>query len=171
MIGCELPTRSNDISWRTRKQLGLDLEVDVADLVEEERAAVGLLEPPDAVAVGPGERTLDVAEQLAFEQALRQGGAVELDERPARAGARLMDRRGQKLLAGAALAPDQHGRVSDRDLAGHADHLPDGRARALDRLEGPEVAVARRLASASSLGCRPATGPELSRSRSARSLS
>ena len=27
------------------QQLGLDLEVDVADLVEEERAAVGLLEP------------------------------------------------------------------------------------------------------------------------------
>ena len=27
------------------EQLGLDLEVDVADLVEEERAAVGLLEP------------------------------------------------------------------------------------------------------------------------------
>ena len=68
------------------QQLGLNLEVDVADLVQEERAAVGLLEPPDAVAVGPGERTLDVAEQLAFEQALRQGGAVELDERPAARG-------------------------------------------------------------------------------------
>ena len=126
------------------QQLGLNLEVDVADLVEEKRAAVGLLEPSDTIAVGPGERTLDVAEQLAFQQALRQGGTVELDERAARAGAGLMDRRGQKLLAGAALAPDQHGRMGDRDLARHADHLPNGRARAFDRLEGAEVAVARR---------------------------
>ena len=92
------------------QQLGLDLEVDVADLVEEERAAVGLFEPAHAVAVGAGERTLDVAEELAFEQALRQGGAVDLDERPCRAGTGLMDRRGQQFLARAALAPDQHGR-------------------------------------------------------------
>ena len=64
------------------EQLGLDLEVDVADLVEEERAAVGLLEPADPVAIGPGEGPLDVAEQLALQQALRQRGAVDLDERP-----------------------------------------------------------------------------------------
>ncbi len=57
------------------EQLGLDFEVDVADLVEEERAAVGLLEPTDAVAVCTGEGTLDVAEELAFQQALGQGGA------------------------------------------------------------------------------------------------
>ena len=102
------------------QQLGLDLQVDVADLVEEERAAVGLLEPADAVAVGAGERPLDVAEQLALEQALREGRAVDLDERPCRAGAGGVDRRGQQLLARAALAADQHGRWAGRDLAGHA---------------------------------------------------
>ena len=44
------------------QQLGLDLQVDVADFVEEQRAAVGLLEPSDPIAVGPRERAFDVAE-------------------------------------------------------------------------------------------------------------
>ena len=52
------------------EELGLDLEVDVADLVQEEGPAVGLLEAAHAVAVGAGERPLDVAEQLALEQVL-----------------------------------------------------------------------------------------------------
>jgi hypothetical protein len=133
------------------QQLGLDLEVDVADLVEEQRAAVGLLEPPDAVAVGAGEGPLDVAEQLALQQALRQGRAVDLDERAAGARAGGVDRLGQELLAGAALAPDQHGRAAGGDLAGQLQHLPHRLARALDpaedlRLGGRRVGAAGGLA-------------------------
>ena len=44
------------------EQLGLHFEGDVADFVEEERAAVGQLEAADLVAVGARERALDVAE-------------------------------------------------------------------------------------------------------------
>ena len=55
------------------QQLGLQVQRDVGDLVEEQRAAVGQLEAADAVALGVGEGALDVAEQLALEQALRTG--------------------------------------------------------------------------------------------------
>ena len=51
------------------KQLGLRQRMHVADLVQEQRAAVALLELADPPAVGPGERALLVAEQLAFQQA------------------------------------------------------------------------------------------------------
>ena len=59
------------------EQLDLGRERDVADLVEEQRAAVGVLEPALALAVGAGEGPLDVAEQLALEDVLAQGGAVQ----------------------------------------------------------------------------------------------
>ena len=44
----------------------------VADLVEKDRAAVGLLEAADAPGVGAGERAAFVAEQFAFEQGFRE---------------------------------------------------------------------------------------------------
>ena len=51
------------------QQLRLQLERDVADLVEEERAAVRQLEAPDPLRDGAGERAALVAEELALEQA------------------------------------------------------------------------------------------------------
>src|SRR5262249_9313336 len=50
------------------QQLRLNLERQIADLVEEQRAAVGELEASDLAGVGAGERALVVAEQLALEQ-------------------------------------------------------------------------------------------------------
>ena len=114
---------------------------------------------PDAVAVGAGERPLDVAEQLALEQALRQGGAVDLDERPARARAGLVDRRGQELLARAALAPDQHGRVGWPRPCGP--WRSSCRTAALEPLiasKTPEVAVAVGSSASSPAAARP-SGP------------
>ena len=40
----ELPTGSNSPSWSTRRSFGLQLERQLADLVEEDGAAVGQLE-------------------------------------------------------------------------------------------------------------------------------
>ena len=62
------------------QDLGLRARAHVADFVEEQRAAVGLLEAADALAIGAGERALLVAEQLGLEQVLLQRGAVHLDE-------------------------------------------------------------------------------------------
>ena len=55
-----------------------------------------------------GERPLLVPEQLALEQRLGNGGAVDRDKRKGRARAQLVDRLGDELLAGARLAVDQH---------------------------------------------------------------
>ena len=44
----------------------------VADLVEEQRAAVGLLEAAGALAIGAGEGAALVTEQLGLEQRLRR---------------------------------------------------------------------------------------------------
>ena len=66
------------------QQLGLHRQRHVADLVEEQRAAAALLELADPAAVGAGEGALLVAEQLAFQQVLGDGGAVDgVKRRPA----------------------------------------------------------------------------------------
>ena len=63
------------------QDLGLRGGGHVADLVEEERAAVALLEFADALEGGAGEGAAFVAEQFAFEQLLGDGGAVDGQER------------------------------------------------------------------------------------------
>ena len=63
------------------QQLDLGFERQLADLVEEQRAAVGFLELADAPVDGAGERALLVAEQDALDQVLGDGAAVDGDER------------------------------------------------------------------------------------------
>ena len=103
------------------QELRLQVERHVADLVEEERAAVGQLEAAARSRDRAGEGALLVAEELALEQLARDRGAVDRDERARRARrARLVDGARDQLLAGAGLAGDEHGRVGRRhplDLA------------------------------------------------------
>ena len=54
------------------QQLDLDVLVQLAQLVEEQRAAVGDLEQSLMIAVGAGERALAMAEQLALDEVLRR---------------------------------------------------------------------------------------------------
>ena len=63
------------------QDLRLRARAHVADFVEEQRAAVGLLEAADALLVGAGEGALLVTEQLRLEQVLLERRAVDLDER------------------------------------------------------------------------------------------
>ena len=102
------------------QQLALQLGPHVADLVEEEGAAGGLLEEPALGRVGPGERAAHVAEELALEQAFGQRRAVDRHEGLRRPRAVEVQRARHHLLAGAALAGDQH-------AAGPAGDLPDQR--------------------------------------------
>ena len=69
------------------QQLRLGGRPHLADLVEEERALVRQLELAELLRVRVGERAALVAEELALEQRLGDGGAVERDERLARARA------------------------------------------------------------------------------------
>ena len=66
-------------------------------------------------ALGVGERTLRVPEQLALQQRLGHRRAVDGHEGPAATVAPLVDRARDDLLAGAALAGDEHGGVGRRD--------------------------------------------------------
>ena len=83
------------------QQLDLRREVELADLVEKERAAFGQLEPPLLRRVGAGERALLVAEQLRLDQVLRQRRAAHLDERLFGARRVVVDGVGDQFLAGA----------------------------------------------------------------------
>ena len=65
------PTRSISLSCSTRSTLACAPGVHVADLVEEQRAAVRLLELAAPLLRGAGERALLVAEQLALDQLAR----------------------------------------------------------------------------------------------------
>ena len=92
------------------QQLGLQAQRQLADLVEEQGAAVGRAEVAERVLAGVGEGAAHVAEELRFGQRLDQVGAVEGDERAAGRSAERMQRSRHQLLAGARLAVNQDGR-------------------------------------------------------------
>ena len=75
-----------------------------------------------------------MAEQLALQQGLGDGRAVEGQERRIGAGAVLVDGAGDELLAGAALAGDQHRDVLRRDAADGLVDLAHRRGLAQDRV-------------------------------------
>src|SRR5436305_15226147 len=62
------------------QELVLHRRRDVADLVEEERAAVRILEQPLVVSVRAGESALAVAEQFRLDEVLGEVRAVEFHE-------------------------------------------------------------------------------------------
>jgi hypothetical protein len=63
------------------EELGLQGGVQLADLIEEQRAQVGLAEEPGPGALRPGEGALAVAEELGLGEIGRERGAVEAYER------------------------------------------------------------------------------------------
>src|SRR3546814_20566359 len=62
------------------KQFYLHVGRHIADFVEEDRAAVGRLEPALAGLERTGERALFMTEQLRFQKLARNGPAVDRDE-------------------------------------------------------------------------------------------
>jgi hypothetical protein len=92
------------------QQLHLRLQVGLADFVQKQRAPVGGLELPARPRVGPGKRAFLVAEQLGFDQARRDRGAVDAQERKVAARRVEVDRARDQLLTDPALAEDEHGR-------------------------------------------------------------
>ena len=89
------------------QQLGLEVDAQAADLVEEERAAVGQLELAELARVGAGEGALLVAEQLGLEQGVGDRGQVDRHERLGAPRALVVDGARHQLLAGAALRGDR----------------------------------------------------------------
>src|SRR4051812_14288764 len=62
------------------KQFYLRARVDLADFIEKDRSAIGLLEPPNPTFVRPGESTPLVSEKLTFQQLRGERGAMDGDK-------------------------------------------------------------------------------------------
>ena len=116
------------------QQLDCTVGRDVADLVEQQRAAVRLLEAPAAIPQRAGEGPLHVAEELALQQVLVERRAGDADERPGRAARAGVDRLGDALLPRPALPQDHHGRVGLR-------HERDGPVELLHHRVAPDQAA------------------------------
>jgi hypothetical protein len=99
------------------QNLHLGGRLDLADFIQEQRAAVRQLKTPAPPLRGPGEGALLVAEQFALQQRGRQGRAMHGHIRPARARAQPMNGVGHQFLAGAALPLHQHRGAGGRHLA------------------------------------------------------
>src|SRR5208283_5059747 len=97
-LAVEVPVGSGDDAHVDRNLAGATYRTDTAllqhakqfdlhghrhftDLVEKNRALIGNLEESTPILVGSGERTLDIAEQFAFEQGLREGAAIDRNKR------------------------------------------------------------------------------------------
>ena len=127
------------------QQLHLQVDVHLGDLVQEQHAAVRLAQQSQALAVGSGERPLDVSEQLALEQARGDRGDVDRDERAAAARAVLVQGARQQLLAGATGSDDQHRKVAGHHLVRQVQAPHQGRRAADDLGVGVLETVARQV--------------------------
>ncbi len=92
--------------------------------VEEQGAAVGLLEAALAGLGGAGEGARLMPEQFGLDQTFGQRGAVHRHQRPRPAARQVVETLGDQFLAGAAFADHQHRTIERR-----------GTARALDGVE------------------------------------
>jgi hypothetical protein len=89
------------------EQLGLRAWRELADFVQEERAAVGFLEESRALGRGTGECAADVTEQLGLEEIFGQRRAVDGAEPARPPGAVDVNRAGDQFLSTAALSPNR----------------------------------------------------------------
>jgi hypothetical protein len=118
------------------QQLDLGVERKLADLVEEQGRAVGILEAADMAVEGAGEGALLMAEQHRFDEIFRDRAAIDGDHRLAAARGGGVDRLGDHFLARAALALDQHRDPGPGRLGGDRESGTEARRRADDLLEG-----------------------------------
>ena len=92
----------------------MEVLLDLADLVEKDRAFVGGLEHADPVLIGPGKRPAHVAEQLAFEERRRDRATIDRHKVLGRPIAEAMHHAGNQL---------RHHFVDLDHAARAADHL------------------------------------------------
>ncbi len=108
------------------QQAGLQLGGHIADLVEEQGAALGLLETAAALRLGAGEGAAFVAEQFGFEEVLGNRRRVDGDERLVGPRAVAVQGARDQFLAAARFAGDQHGGVRQSQTADGAEDFLHG---------------------------------------------
>ena len=106
-------TASEPIGWISPgfsepQQHRLHAQAHLAELVEEQRAVVGLADQARLVPIRAGEAAAHVAKQLGLEQRLGNAAAVDGDEGAADARALRVNQLRDHFLAHTGLAEDQH---------------------------------------------------------------
>ncbi len=91
------------------QQLGLDLEIEIANLVQKECSFVGEFEKAGLHGIGTAERAFLVTEKLALYQMLRNGGAVHVYPWMLAALRVIVDDARNHLFSRAGFARNQHG--------------------------------------------------------------
>ena len=86
------------------QELWLNLKIDIADLVEEERAAVGRVEQAAFRCVRAGECPALVAKELGLHEVTREAGAIHFDEGSGSARADIVNATGEDAFASSGLA-------------------------------------------------------------------
>jgi hypothetical protein len=141
-IGRELPHPLERAVLHDPEELFLSFERDEANLVKEERAAIGRLKPPRPFPAGPSERPLLVPEQLRLDERRRERRTVEGHEwslPPPREVVKLGRR---QLFAGPPLA-NQHHRPIDGRRPGEPLRERQKSFRATDRLFDTHHAISQ----------------------------
>src|SRR4030095_1965603 len=105
------------------EELGLQGQRQLRNLVQVDRALVSVLELSGLAPVRAGERALLMAKELGLEQPMRNGRAVDRDERPSAPRRRRMQGAGDDIRADATLGSEQDRRVRVGDTL---DDRPDG---------------------------------------------
>jgi hypothetical protein len=105
------------------QQRHLPLGAQRLHFVEKQGAAMRGGDQADNGVAGVGECAADVAEQLAFEQGVGHGAAVDGDERTVGAAAQIMDGPGGDFLARPDFALDEDGRVAGGDAVNHPNRV------------------------------------------------
>src|SRR5688572_3667735 len=98
------------------EEKGLHAQAHFADLVHEDRAAMGGFEPASLVAMCIGEAALDMTKQFGLEERIGKPRAVDRDERATPACAALVDQLRNDLLTNPALTSDEHLRRTARGV-------------------------------------------------------
>ena len=93
------------------QEFRLQVDVELADLIQEQRSLVGFLELSDAPGNGAGKRTFFMTEQFAFQQFLRDGRHVHCHEGHLVTLGIIVNGFGDHLLSGAGLAGNGNGDI------------------------------------------------------------
>ncbi len=111
-------------SLQNGQQLALQVQRQIANLIEEQRTAVGRHDPARAIGVGAGECAALVSEQLTFKQRIRQCAEVNTDKRFPGAPRQAMNFASRQFFAGAALAEYEYVRVRGSRAIDDVENLP-----------------------------------------------
>src|ERR1019366_4613147 len=117
------------------QDLGLRLQVHGANLIKEQRPAIGHLEQAFLAGDGAGEGAFDVAEERGLQQVRWHRTGVHRDERAVAARRVHVNGFGDQLFARTALALQQHGGTAGRHLRHQVEDAQHGLAFADDVLE------------------------------------